>query len=210
MKFNFEKYSNKTFGCLFVFGYSHYDEKRKLNFVKTRCLRCDSIIIISSNKLKTKHSYCIKCPERPKITLDKRLRRIYSNMKSRCYNKNTNRFYRYGARGIKVCEEWKNSFANFQDWALKNGYEKKLTLDRINNNGNYEPKNCRWTTYKNQRLNSSTNRNITIDGITKTITQWCEYYNLPYYIINNRINKYNWDYKRAFETPIKRRKQNEK
>lgn len=205
-RFDFERYKDKQFGCLHVFDYSHYDKQRKLNFVKAKCLNCGSIITISSNRLNLSHTYCAKCVQRPHITLNKRLRRIYGNMKNRCNNKKSNRFHRYGARGIKVCEEWAKSFANFQNWALNNGYEDHLTLDRINNDGDYEPKNCRWATYKEQSHNSSANRGITINGETKTITEWCEHYDIPYYVINNRINKYNWDYITAFTVPIRKAK----
>ena len=133
---------------------------------------------------------------------NKRIRSIYTNMKTRCYNPNSNRYYCYGGRGIKVCEDWKNNFANFKEWALNNGYAENLTLDRINNNGDYEPNNCRWVTYKQQRLNSTTNRIIEIYGNKKTITEWCEYFNIPYYVINNRVNKYGWDIYKALTTPI--------
>ena len=133
---------------------------------------------------------------------NKRIRSVYTNMKTRCYNPNSNRYYCYGGRGIKVCEDWKNNFANFKEWALNNGYAENLTLDRINNNGDYEPNNCRWVTYKQQRLNSTTNRIVEFYGNKKTITEWCEYFNIPYYVINNRVNKYGWDMYKALTTPI--------
>lgn len=74
---------------------------------------------------------------------NKRISRVYWNMKTRCYNKSSNKYHAYGARGIKVCDEWKNSFKKFKEWALSNGYGDNLTIDRINNDGNYEPSNCR-------------------------------------------------------------------
>lgn len=204
-KFDFSKYNNKTFGCLDVISYAYYDVEKKLNFVTVKCNKCGNIFNIPSNRLNNqKHSYCIKCPnKKEKITQNKRIRRIYSNMKSRCYNPKTNRYYIYGARGITVCEEWLNNYKAFEIWALNNGYKDNLTIDRIDNNGNYEPSNCRWVDYKTQQKNKNNNRLITIDGKTKIITEWCEFYNIPYYIVNNRINKYNWDIERAFITPIK-------
>lgn len=205
IKFDFSKYNNKTFGCLEVIGYAYYDTEKKLNFVIVKCSKCGNIFNISSNRLKKqKHSYCIKCPnKKEKITKNKRIRRIYSNMKSRCYNPKTNRYYIYGARGIQVCEEWLKNYKSFETWALANGYQDNLTIDRINNNGNYEPSNCRWVDYQTQQKNKNNNRLITINGTTKIITEWCEFYNIPYYIVNNRINKYNWDIEKAFTTPIK-------
>ena len=79
-----------------------------------------------------------------------RIYRIWKNMKKRCYNQNNKDFKYYGARGIKVCDPWRNNFGEFHRWAIKNGYNDNLSLDRIDNDGNYEPENCRWTTMKEQ------------------------------------------------------------
>ena len=78
---------------------------------------------------------------------------IYTNMKSRCNNKNMSEYHCYGGRGIKVCEEWQKEPQAFIQWALNNGYKEGLSIDRINVNGNYEPDNCRWTDSETQCLN---------------------------------------------------------
>lgn len=79
--------------------------------------------------------------------------KIWYGMKTRCYNKNFKKFNNWGGRGIIVCNEWKNSFLIFNEWALKNGYKEGLSIDRINNNGNYEPTNCRFITIADQQKN---------------------------------------------------------
>ena len=86
-----------------------------------------------------------------------RLHNIWLGMRNRCNTPTHVRYYRYGGRGIKVCEQW-GEFINFRDWALSHGYKDNLTLDRIDNNGNYEPSNCRWVTYKEQFKNSNVSK----------------------------------------------------
>ena len=82
-----------------------------------------------------------------------RLYRIWKGMRSRCLNPNATSFENYGGRGITVCEEWRQSFEAFQQWSLGNGYADELTIDRINNDGGYEPGNCRWATWSVQLKN---------------------------------------------------------
>lgn len=95
-------------------------------------------------------------------------------MKNRCYNPNHIYYKNYGARGITVCDEWKNSYENFYKWACSSGYKKGLTIDRIDNDKGYSPENCRWATRKEQGRNQRTNRKITINGITKLMCEWAE------------------------------------
>lgn len=83
---------------------------------------------------------------------------VWKGMKQRCYNPKNKYYYNYGGRGITICEEWKNDFGKFYEWAIKNGYDenalhKSCTIDRINNSGNYEPNNCRWVDMKTQSNN---------------------------------------------------------
>lgn len=129
-----------------------------------------------------------------------RLREVHRSMMKRCYNANHHTFAKYGARGIKVCEEW-HDFENFYGWAMTHGYRKGLTIDRINNNAGYNPGNCRWISPRAQANNRTTARRYTIDGHTKTLSQWCSHFGIPDYVVVHRINDYGWSVEDAFKTP---------
>jgi hypothetical protein len=111
-------------------------------------------------------------------------------MKNRCYYEKHNRYKNYGQKGIIVCSEWL-VFLNFYNWAIKNGWEEGLTIDRIDNSKNYEPSNCRFLTKKLQNRNRTTNRYFTYMGETKTIIEWSEKLNIKYETLRQRIKKHN-------------------
>lgn len=134
-----------------------------------------------------------------------RLYRIYNNMKSRCCNPNVSAYSRYGGRGISICDEWMNDFSIFRDWAMANGYADDLTLDRKNNDGNYEPSNCRWVTRKHQGLNRCTNHIVTLFGCSKPLGEWCDLYSINYKTVRDRLRR-GWDYQSAITKPIKNKK----
>lgn len=90
-----------------------------------------------------------------------RIDNIYKTMLARCYKPTHNRYKYYGAKGVVVCDEWLCDKTKFFEWAFNNGYREDLTIDRINVNGNYEPSNCRWATYKEQNNNKTNNRWVT-------------------------------------------------
>lgn len=99
------------------------------------------------------------------------------DMKNRCSNPRNRHYKDYGGRGIKVCDEWadkKQGHKNFQNWAVESGWKEGLSIDRKNNDGNYEPSNCRWATPKEQARNRRPNNLITICSQTKTLTEWAE------------------------------------
>lgn len=114
---------------------------------------------------------------------------IWLGIKSRCNNIHNSRYHRYGGRGIKVCDEWNNDFISFYEWSINNGYQDDLTIDRIDNDKGYEPSNCRWADMKTQCRNRETNINITIGKSTRTLTEWCEIFNLDTKMILARYNR---------------------
>ena len=115
-----------------------------------------------------------------------RLYRIYKTMKSRCYNKNREEYFRYGGRGITICNEWLNDFMGFYNWSMKNGYTDDLTIDRIDNNKGYSPDNCRWVDRKTQCNNTRRNLKLTYKGITHSISHWSELLNIDQSVLSHR------------------------
>ena len=118
-----------------------------------------------------------------------RLRQIWNNMMNRCYRAKNKDYKYYGGRGIKVCSEWAENINAFYDWALDNGYRDDLTIDRIDNDGDYAPYNCRWVDRSTQRLNNSQIRNVTINGVTMPIKHWCKEYGINYDMVIMRIHR---------------------
>lgn len=121
-------------------------------------------------------------------------------MITRCNNLNQSEYKNYGGRGITVCDEWLHDFQAFYDWAMANGYDDSLTIDRIDNDGNYSPSNCRWATRKEQANNKSNNVLLAYCGITKTVAEWSEIQKIPARVINWRI-KHKWSVEKALKTP---------
>ena len=137
--------------------------------------------------------------------------RVYKTMIARCYYKNTEKYPIYGGRGIRVCQEWIDDFMNFYNWAIANGYSDGLTIDRINNDGNYEPTNCRWITNKKQANNRRSNHFVEIEGEVKTMTEWIEsgIYEADKATIYKRISR-GWGDVEAITKPVARKFRNKK
>lgn len=126
-----------------------------------------------------------------------RLYEIWKGMKNRCENPNEPSYMNYGGRGICVCAEWHKPEV-FMEWALENGYSDKLTIDRINYNGNYEPGNCRWATAKEQGRNKRNNFVIAFMGKEQPLSAWCEELNLDYDRTWSRLRVSKWSIEEAF------------
>lgn len=129
-----------------------------------------------------------------------RLRYVYYDMMKRCYDKKDKGYDRYGAKGITVCDEWKEDCRNFYAWAKDNGYEKGLTIDRIDNTKGYSPDNCRWTTYKVQSVNRECTRWIEFNGERRTLKDWAKVTGISYQVLADRIYRYGWTIERALTT----------
>ena len=124
-------------------------------------------------------------------------------MRGRCELPTNPSFDNYGGRGIAVCAEWLEP-ENFISWALANGYKKTLTIERIDNNGNYEPNNCRWATSKEQANNKRSTKFITAFGRTQTIAQWADETSIPYTTVRVRFFKLGWTAERAGSEPVRK------
>ena len=139
----------KKFGRLIVIKKQGKYKKHTLWLCKCDC---GKETIVSNQALRTGRTHSCGCLRKELMTVHgwsrkrKRLYSIWINMKARCRDKNRKNYKNYGARGIKVCKEWAESFISFRNWALASSYQDNLTIDRINNDGNYEPDNCQWLT----------------------------------------------------------------
>ena len=161
--------SGQRFGRLIVIKENGTTKNGDIRWL-CRC-DCGNEKTITGSKLRSGHTQSCGCLQRETIRKIRTkhnmssasLYSIWGNMKERCYRKTNNRYYRYGARGITVCDEW-HDFANFSEWAFDNGYEEGLSIDRIDIDKNYEPGNCRWIPLSEQMQNRSN-------------THWVEYNN---------------------------------
>lgn len=181
------KLDGKKFGRLTVLKF-HDIRTRKENKKESRWLcKCDcgneTVVVGSSLKSgKTQSCGCLNREVTKEIFTThglsyEKLYFVWKAMIARCENEEHPNFKDYGGRGIEVCEKW-HDLKVFIDWSKENGYKEGLELDRINNGGNYEPNNCRFVTRKKQTRNTRRNINVTIDGQTKTLTEWAEIHNL--------------------------------
>ena len=154
------------------------------------CLKKEQDFI---NIIKVKHRKC-----------NTRLYNIWRDMKWRCNSPKSKRHKFYYDKGIKVCQEWQEDFMNFYDWAMANGYKDNLTLDRINNNGNYEPKNCRWATITEQNNNQSNNIRIKYNESEYTLSELSKIYNIKRATLYDRIKR-GWTIDEALNRKVAKR-----
>ena len=125
-----------------------------------------------------------------------RLHKIWESMLARCEYQKHPHYNEYGGRGITVCEEWHN-YNTFKDWAKDNGYSENLTIDRKNNNGNYEPDNCRWITNALQQRNKNNCQMLNHNGKTQTLSEWARELGINRGTLWSRINILHWEVEKA-------------
>lgn len=131
-----------------------------------------------------------------------RLYKIWVGIKERCFNENDSCYKNYGGRGITMCDEWKNNYMLFRNWSYANGYcedinKESYSIDRIDNNGNYCPDNCRWVGIKIQQNNTRHNHCIEYDGQMHTISEWADIYGIEYKLFYRRLKCFEWDLKQT-------------
>lgn len=179
---------------------------RKEKIIMCRCELCGSLKPIRySNLNRTKSCGCAKNrfisnANKTHGETRTRLYRIWVLMKDRCTNQNSPHYNIYGGRGITVCDEWLH-YENFKDWAITNGYQKDLSIDRINNNKGYNPSNCRWATKVEQANNKRNNIRITHNGETLTLGQWASRLNMEPREIWWRLHTGGWSESDAVSIP---------
>ena len=135
------------------------------------------------------------------------LYKTWTSMLQRSTNPNHDAYARYGGRGITVYEGWK-TFIPFMEWALDNGFEKGLEIDRIDNDGNYTPDNCRFVTNKTNMRNRGNTKYATYQNQTKSLGEWAEIYNFPYDLLYRRL-EYGWDIGKALTKPVQKHRRGE-
>ena len=122
-------------------------------------------------------------------------------MIDRCNNPENVNYINYGRRGIKVCEEWLKDFSVFESWALENGFDKKLSIERIDNDGGYSPENCKWANRSEQANNRRSNRNLTFKGRTQNLRAWANELGIKENTIRARLDNLGWSVEKSLTKP---------
>ena len=184
------------------FGKLTVNTEIKKSVFKCTC-DCGNIIALPKSSLKIGVKSC-GCLRHGLRKSNNPIYNIWKDIKKRCYYKNHKFYHRYGGRGIKVCDEWKNDPLVFVEWSQKAGYQKGLEIDRIDNNGNYSPENCRFVTRKENCNNKNNNLKIEWEGEIYTLQEIIDHHgNAPRGCIVHRL-KAGWKLKDAVLTPSRR------
>ncbi|MBQ2284235.1 MAG: hypothetical protein II244_01070 [Clostridia bacterium] len=178
-------------------------KNKTTHFWLCKC-ECGKYTIVNISNLINGHTKSCGCLKHKATVIthnlsNTRLYKIYYNIKSRCNNPKNKKFKDYGLRGITLCQEWEEDFMTFYNWSIANGYTDKLTIDRIDNNGNYEPSNCRWVDYTLQANNRRTSKLITYKNETHTLAEWSKITKIGSYTIAYRLSR-GWSIEKALTT----------
>lgn len=160
---------------------------------------CSNVVAIRGSFLTSGNSTSCGCSRRIHLKCDTPEYRAWAGMKGRCHNPKSKQWHRYGGRGIKVCDKWRESFKDFlADVGPRPS--RFHSMDRIDNDGDYEPGNCRWATNKEQSINRSSSRFLTFQGTTLTVTEWANRLGMKQPTLSRRII-HGWSTERALTTP---------
>lgn len=205
-------YKGKVFGKLTVIEINEEVTKSKMGRYWICKCECGNYATFSASELKARKS-CGCMRPRKSMGINRpsssRLYAVWLNMRRRCYNPNSHDYHNYGGRGIGICDDWQ-IFSEFEAWAKSTDYDEnadfmKCTLDRIDHEKDYAPDNCRWVPISVQQNNKRTTIMIEMDGVTKSLADWCSELGIDAKIVRSRINR-GWDKIDALRRPIIKRK----
>lgn len=172
------KDSNKKGFYVFKCDCGNVVEKRKNDVIQGKTKSCGCIKSKNISKARKKHGAC-----------GTKLYKIFCGMRQRCLNKKNKRYKNYGGRGITIYKDWLSDYSNFNEWALNNGYEEGLSIERIDNNGDYEPNNCKWIELKEQARNKSCTIKMCYNGEMMLLKDLCVKFNVDYRLALSRYRK---------------------
>lgn len=199
--------TGQRFGRLVALGYTGSSVPEGKALWLCQC-ECGSQVVVSGKQLRTNRTRSCGCLHREATgnmsrshgMTETRIYSIWCNMRVRCQNTNTPQFKNHGGRGISVCDRWQ-CFENF--YADMGDPPSNIhTIDRIDNDGNYCPDNCRWATPKEQSCNTRANHVVDYDGKSMNISQWAEYLGISGHVIHSRIRR-GWTIERSLSTPLR-------
>lgn len=207
-----EDLTGKKFGRLTVMEFYDHDKYGRLRWV-CNC-DCGNTSIVTGTELRNGRILSCGCLRKERIVEAKRTHGMsnspiypeYCNMKKRCYDENTHNYKWYGGRGITVCDRWLNDIHNFYDDVSKLPHfrEEGYTLDRIDNDGNYEPNNVKWSTHAEQANNRRSNLLYEYAGKMRSLTEISDITGIPYKVLHKRIRIFKWDPEKAFNTTVRK------
>lgn len=201
----FKDLTGKTFGRWKVIERAEYSNDGHIMWLcECQCEKKTLRKVIGKNLVEGKSKSCGCLREEANLkhgSTKTRLYRIWQAMKERTGNYKNSGYKNYGQRGIKVCKEWIESFENFKKWVLDNGYQDNLSIERKNVNGDYCPENCCWATTQEQNYNKTNTHYIEFNNKIQSMAEWAKEFNIPYYVLKGRINRYGWSIEDALTIP---------